>query len=140
MLASFYIPKTKDESPVAATNFSRSNFKSFLSESNNQKKLEHLWCKYSDRIPCFIERSPNANILTPYSEPIKMLPAKDMQISSLFRIIRKKINLRPYEGIYLFINNSIIPSNTQTVEQLFNLHGHGHRVLYITYSVESTFG
>jgi hypothetical protein len=55
-------------------------------------------------------------------------------------IIKKKILLKAYEAIYLFINNTI-PQGSSQLNSLYRLHkDHETDMLIITVCKENTFG
>ena len=54
-------------------------------------------------------------------------------------VIRKRINLQPEIGLYIFIGG-FIPSNSTLLKNLFLDFRDDDGFLYIEYDVENTFG
>jgi hypothetical protein len=98
--------------------------------------------KYPNRIPIFISDNNKKN------KPIKLLLQIDMTISNILCIIRKRIELKSNESIYLFINKylknkikkQILCNPTDSILTLYNKYKDEDDMLYIVYCNENTFG
>ena len=69
----------------------------------------------------------------------KYLVPKDIKIHQLQFIIRKRLDIKKSEALFIYINNTIPPSNSLISEIYDNLKDEDG-FLYITYSNENTFG
>ena len=113
--------------------FSKSEFN--LNEKRIVKKeVELIKEKYPKYIPILI-RSTKIKFTQH-----KYLVNEEVTVSQFMTIIKKKILLKAYEAIYLFINNTIPQGSTQ-LNSLYRLHkDHETDMLIITVCKENTFG
>jgi hypothetical protein len=109
------------------------------SMSEQRKTLsEALAFKYPDRVPVIIKKNKNNKILQDIDK--KYLIPKNLTISYVMYIIRKKIKLDEKQALFLFVNNTLVPLNT-TVGELYTTHKSiDDLFLYIYYTTENTFG
>ena len=101
------------------------------------KEYERIKNKYPKRIPIIVEKKKDSEL--PDIDKSKFLVQKDMIINQFIYIIRKKINLKPNEAIFVTINNQMCISN-QSLSEIYDKHKNDDGFLYITYSSENTFG
>jgi len=101
------------------------------------KEYERIKNKYPNRIPIIVEKKKDSEL--PDIDKSKFLVQKDMIINQFIYIIRKKINLKPNEAIFVTINNQMCISN-QSLSEIYDKHKNDDGFLYITYSSENTFG
>lgn len=115
--------------------FSKSEFKP--SEKRIIKKeVELIKEKYPKYIPILIRSKNNKIKLTKY----KHLVNEEVTVSQFMTIIKKKISLKSYEAIYLFINNTI-PQGSCSLNSLYKSHKDMETdMLIITVCKENTFG
>jgi len=100
-------------------------------------EFERIKNKYPNRIPIIVEKKKDSEL--PDIDKSKFLVQKDMIINQFIYIIRKKINLKPNEAIFVTINNQMCISN-QSLSEIYDKHKNDDGFLYITYSSENTFG
>jgi GABA(A) receptor-associated protein len=118
--------------------------------SNHLSKLKHntpleerkeeskrILNKYPDRIPIICNRGYNSE--TPLLPRNKFLVPNDLTMGQFMYVVRKHLKLEAEKGLYLFVNN-IIPSNSKLLNDLYDKHKDEDGFLYITYSIENTFG
>lgn len=99
-----------------------------------KKEVELIKEKYSMYIPILVRS--NKIKLTQY----KYLVNEDVTISQFMTIIKKKVELKSYEALYLFINNTI-PAGSMSLISLYRLHKDPKiDMLIITVCKENTFG
>ena len=93
--------------------------------------------KYPSRIPVIVEKSKDC-ILNEIDKKKYLVP-RDLKMNHFLYVIRKRIQLKPSESIFLMTNNQLCPSNTEIIhiyEKFTNKDG----FLYIQYTSENTFG
>ena len=100
-------------------------------------EFERIKNKYPNRIPIIVKKKKDSEL--PDIDKSKFLVQKDMIINQFIYIIRKKINLKPNEAIFVTINNQICMSN-QSISEIYEKHKNDDGFLYIIYSSENTFG
>jgi len=115
------------------------SYKNKVSLKDRVKESSSILSKYSNRIPIIIERSYNSTNV-PKINRKKFLVPSDLSMGQLMYIIRKRIQLQPYEAIYLFVNNSILIPTNQMMSNIYNKYKDDDGFLYITYAGENTFG
>ena len=101
------------------------------------KESERIKNKYPNRIPIIVEKKKDSEL--PDIDKSKFLVQEDMIINQFIYIIRKKINLKPNEAIFVTINNQMCISN-QSLSEIYDKHKNDDGFLYITYSGENAFG
>jgi GABA(A) receptor-associated protein len=101
----------------------------------NKEYTDKLLKKYPDKVPVIFLNSSNS----PFIDKRKFLIPRDIIISQLIYIVRKKINLSPEKAIFLNINN-FMPSSNMLISEAYELYKEKNGILYITYSSENTFG
>lgn len=100
--------------------------------------VERVLKKYPGRVPVFIDRAKLKSTI-PEIDKKKFLVPRGMNISHLMYIIRKRIQLKPEQALFIFINNTL-PPNSESVENMYVKHKSKDGFLYINYSTENTFG
>lgn len=99
-----------------------------------KKEVSLIKEKYPTYIPILI-RSDKLKF-TQY----KYLVNEDVTVSQFMMIIKKKVELRPYEALYLFINN-VIPQGSILLKNLYNNEkDFSTDMLIIMVCKENTFG
>ena len=94
--------------------------------------------RYPDRIPIIVEREPSAKSL-PELDKHKYLVPRDLTVGQFIYVIRKRMRLSPEQGLFMFVNNTIPPTN-QLIGELYDNHVDPDLFLYITYCGEAVFG
>ena len=103
------------------------------------RKLESnkILNKYPSRIPVIVEKSKGCQLNN--IDKIKYLVPKDLNMNQFIFVIRKRIQLKPSESIFLMVNNQLCPSNI-TLYEIYEKSSDKDGFLYITYTSENTFG
>jgi GABA(A) receptor-associated protein len=103
-------------------------------ELNTQLKT-----KYPDRLGIIVSKRENSQ--APDISKKKFLAPSDITMHQLIYIFRKRINLKESQGVFFFINNTLLLSSSGTlIGEIYNKHKEKDGFLYITYDVENTFG
>lgn len=112
----------------------------YKEENNFEKRrteCEKIRKSNPDRIPVVIEKNPTSQ-LAPL-EKKKYLVPQDLTVGQFYFMIRKKMELRPEEALFFFVNNTI-PQTMVTMGQLYQEHHEEDMYLYVAYSDESVYG
>lgn len=119
-------------------------FKQTTSFKDRQQGSCRLLQKYPDRIPVIIEKNNKKN--RKYKQNTlqqlpknKFLVPKKITIGQFVYVIKQKLELRPEEAIFLFINNTL-PKVTDRMIDIYDVHKDIDGYVYITYFNENTFG
>ena len=98
---------------------------------------ERIRKKYPDRVPIIVERAPKSRISD--LDKSKYLVPQDLTVAQFYFLIRKRIQLRPEDALFFFVNNQI-PPTSYTIGALYQAHADEDKFLYIAYSDESVYG
>ena len=113
--------------------------KSIVDETfeNRKQESERVKGKYVNRIPIIIlkdKRSTMADI-----DKNKFLVPKDMTITQFMYIVRKRINIKPEEALFVLVNGGLINGN-KLMGDIYEIKKNDDGFLYMTYTSENTFG
>jgi GABA(A) receptor-associated protein len=105
-----------------------------LNDSNTVMITHH------DKIPIICEKY-HLDTSCPDIDKHKYLVFKNITFGQFISIIRKRIDLPPHDAIFLFVgDNHVIPSNNETIINIYNQHRNHDGFLYVLYSRQTTFG
>lgn len=93
--------------------------------------------RYPDRIPIIIEPRTDR---TPSIDKRKYMTPRDLTFGQLFFVVRKRLNLRPEQALFFFLNNNTLAPTSNTVYSAYESQRDADGFLYIVYSLENTFG
>ncbi|RKO94706.1 microtubial binding protein [Blyttiomyces helicus] len=114
------------------------SYKDQRSFEERKKECDRILQKYPDRIPIIVERSSNRNDI-PQIDKKKYLVPGEITWANLIAVIRKRIRITPEKGLYVFVNGQIVP-HSQLVCQIYQENKNECGFLFVTYSLENTFG
>ena len=101
-----------------------------------------LCLKYPDRLPMIIQKAKNCKILEKLDNNKYLIP-KSLNVSQIIYIIRKKIKINEKHAIFIFVNQdnsaTLVPCNMSILD-VYNAYKSVDDILYITYTMENTFG
>lgn len=96
--------------------------------------------KYPDRIPIIVNRAKGAGPEVPFIDKHKFLVPSDLTIGQFQYVIRKRLLLEPHKALFMFINNCVPPTSALVSTIYDECKDHDTLFLYVTYSMENTFG
>jgi GABA(A) receptor-associated protein len=119
---------------------SKSGYEFKMQHSFEKRKEEttRLKEKYPDKIPIILEKSTSSGL--PDVKKEKYLLQKEITIAQFLYAIRQELKLDSSMALFLFINNSVIPSTIETLGEVYEKNRDKDGFLYITYCKEQTFG
>ena len=94
--------------------------------------------RYPDKVPIICEKYKRDKSLYTIDKN-KFLAGGDLTMGQFIYVIRKRIKMKPEEGLYLFIDNTLLP-NTELLSNIYKKYKHTDGFLYILFSLENTFG
>lgn len=121
--------KKKKESSVS--------FKKEHSFEKRKAESDRIRSKYPDRIPVIAERLEKSDI--PDLDKKKYLVPSDLTMGQFVYVIRKRIKLSADQAIFLFVNNTLVPSGT-LMSQVYKDHADEDGFAYICVAGENSFG
>ena len=103
------------------------------------RKLESMKikAKYPTRLPIIVYKAVTSTIEN--IDKHKYLVPEDLTVGQFMYVIRKRIQLRQEEAIFLFINNRMPPVSC-TIRDIYDNQRDPDGFLYIEYSGENCFG
>ena len=113
------------------------NFKENYSFEKRKNEASNIIEKYPDRIPIIVQKYYTSEL--PDVDKCKYLVPKDMKLTQLTFVIRKRIKLDSTQTIFITINNGLIPGN-RSLSEIYNEYKDEDGFLYIVYTNENTFG
>ena len=113
-------------------------FKSEKTLDERKNEYKRIANKYPDRVPVICERMNNSNV--PESQRHTYLVPRDITMGQFKYVIRKRIDLRPDQALFVFVNRSVLAPTNALVTDVHKGHADEDGFLYITYSGESAFG
>ena len=114
------------------------SFKNRYPFKQRKHDCDQILLKYPDRIPILCEKNPYSKN-APDIDKHKYLVSYELTLGQFMLVIRKRMNIKPEVGLYIFING-IIHSNSTLLQELYLDFRDYDGFLYIEYDVENTFG
>ena len=112
-------------------------FKQRFTLEQRKAEFERIKKNHPNKIPVIVEKGDGSKIKE--IDRHKFLVEGDTQVSYMLHTIRKRIELKPDQAIFVFVNNTL-PPMTLLISQLYIEHKDEDGFLYIKYTGESTFG
>ena len=100
------------------------------------KESKQLARKYYDRVPVIVKPG---NDKTPATESCKYLVPKTATVGQFVETIRKKTHMKSHQALFVFVNG-VLPPTSSTMSDVYDSHKEEDGFLYVTYSLENTFG
>ncbi|CAF1348229.1 unnamed protein product [Didymodactylos carnosus] len=115
----------------------RWEFKKNNTYENRRSEGERIRREYPDRCAVIVEKAPTSRVSELPSK--KYLVPNDLTVGQFYFLIRKRIQLRPEDALFFFVNNTI-PQSSMTMGQLYQEHADEDKFLYVAYSDETVYG
>ena len=94
--------------------------------------------KYPDRVPVLVGKYPSTD--APEIDKHKFLVPMDLTVGQFQYVIRKRLKLSPEKALFIFIDRTVPPTSS-LMSTIYEEHKDPEtKFLFITYSMESTFG
>jgi GABA(A) receptor-associated protein len=101
-----------------------------------QSESNKLRNKFKDRVPVIVNPG---NHRTPDCDKKKYLVPNDLTFGEFMLIIRKRIKLNEHQALVGFVNG-LLPPMGKVMSELYHESSDEDGFLYVTYSLENTFG
>jgi len=113
------------------------DYKKRYTEETRVVECSRILKKHSDRVPIIVCKDKGCNLMN--IDKQKYLVPKDMTLAQFIYVIRKRIQLKANEALFILINNSLVPGN-RLLQDVYETNKDTDGFLYIIYSSENTFG
>ena len=107
--------------------------------SERLKYSRRILGKYPDCVPVIIRKCPTDKNIKQIEKERYLIP-KNLNVTEIVYIIRKHINLKPEQAIFIFIANGTLMPNNVPISEIYNTYKADDGILYIVYRSENTFG
>ncbi len=114
-----------------------SSFKNDFTLEQRSAESSRVLEKYPNRIPVIVERDDRSTISD--IDKKKYLVPGDLTIGQFIYIIRKRIKLKPEEALFVFTNNTLVPTSA-LLSNIYTSNKDQDNFIYFQYSGENTFG
>ena len=92
--------------------------------------------KYPDRLPIYIQSTSKDVVI----EKNKLLMNKDYTVGQVLCIIRSKLIINSDKAIFLLDESGQLPMTSQLLSDLYHERKNKDGCLYLSVSIETTFG
>jgi GABA(A) receptor-associated protein len=113
------------------------DYKSQNSIEKRKRESQHIRTKYPDRVPVICEKAPKSKM--PNINKNKFLVPADLSLGQFVFVIRKRMNVRPEQNIFIFAEN-VLPPASLHMEALYTEYKDEDGFLYLKYDSENVFG
>ncbi|GKT36288.1 putative multi-domain containing protein [Aduncisulcus paluster] len=117
---------------MSAAAFKTKPFEDRLEEARGVRE------RFPDRIPIIIEKDKRATEL-PELDRFKFLFPSHFFVVQLLYVLKERLHLPQTDAFYLFINDQA-PTNSQTLQSLYDNNKNEDGFLYMKYSSQAAFG
>lgn len=136
LLASSLTPTLSTKPANLANTFEFHKGSTFEKRKDESTRIR---AKYADRIPVICE------VAKQHAKQInldrnKYLVPGDITVGQFLMILRKRVKLTPELGVYLFMENATLPPTSALLSSLYQNYKNEDGFLYITVTLENTFG
>jgi GABA(A) receptor-associated protein len=121
-----------------SANITTRPFKERYTLEERKVEANKIFSKFTGRIPIIVERALKAHDI-PVIDKNKYLCPGDLTIGQFLYVIRKRINLPSEKALFVFINDTLPPTNT-LIKELYHTFKNEDGFLYMTYCGENVFG
>ena len=90
--------------------------------------------KFPNRIPIIFVCQDGITL-----ERNRYLVNEDHTLGEIMCILRKHIEVKPYEALFALVNNTLVPTSA-TMRSIYTEHANPDDMLYIHITKENTFG
>ena len=108
-----------------------------LTLEERQNESARILEKYEKRVPIIVSKAVNSKLND--IDKKKFIVPRDLSVGQFIYVIRKRINLKPCEALFLFVNN-VLPPTSATLGSIYHNNKSKDGFLYIVYEGENTFG
>lgn len=113
----------------------------FLANTTFEKRYEYsatIRKNYPNMVPIILSTSAKDKVVKLTKS--KYLVPQDLSLAKVMGNVRKYTNIDETQSIFLLIGNHVIPKLDSTAGELYSKYKDDDGFLYITVSIENTFG
>jgi GABA(A) receptor-associated protein len=111
-------------------------FRQRLTEDQRRHEFSRVSDKLHRFVPIIMERG---SVNAPHIEKEKYLVPVDLTMAQLSFVVRKRLHMRASDALFLMVNKTLCTSSA-TSGSMYDAHRDTDGFLYVTYTMENTFG
>ena len=111
-------------------------FRQRLTEDQRKREFLHVSDKLHRFVPIIMEQGDRE---TPCIDKEKYLVPVDLTMGQLSFVVRKRLKLKSSDALFLLVKKALCPA-TRPVGDIYDAHHDTDGFLYVTYTLENTFG
>ena len=111
-------------------------FRQRLTEDQRRREFSRVADKLNKFVPIIMERG---NRETPHIDKEKYLVPVDLTMGQLSFVVRKRLQLKGSDALFLLVNKTLC-TGTRLTGDVYDTHRDPDGFLYVTYTLENTFG
>ncbi|KAI0981027.1 hypothetical protein GJ496_004443 [Pomphorhynchus laevis] len=113
-------------------------FKDQYDIDSRKRQFEDIISIHDNRVAVLVEPLRESSTL-PMIDKRKYLVPVHITVGQFQSIIQKRLNLSPTTAIFIFVNDTI-PSQSLTMNELYQMYADEDGFLYIAYGEENVYG
>lgn len=128
--------------PSASVNYMIGEFQKKFELKTRLKEAERVISKYPDRLPLIVEYDTTRRSVEMFQklDRQKYLVPKDCTAGQFMFVIRKRIQLKPQDAMYMFFGKNTLVNANKSMDEIYESHKNIDKFLYVQVAAESTFG
>lgn len=107
-----------------------------FSVETRKRIADRLLEQHPDRIPVIVLRGTSRD---PEIDRKKFLVPSDLPVYRFINELRHHINIKPHQALFIFFGGRTL-AHSNTMSDMYSRHKDPDGFLYVTYSIENTFG
>lgn len=111
-------------------------FRQRFTEDQRRHEFSRVSDKLHHFVPIIMERG---SVHVPHIDKEKYLIPVDLTMAQLSVVVRKRLQLRAGDALFIMVNRTLCMS-TATAGSVYDTHRDTDGFLYVTYTMENTFG
>lgn len=115
------------------------DYKTNKTAEYRKNESAHIMTKYADRVPVICEVLPSSRQKLTLDKHKYLVP-QDLTVGQFLNIIRRRVQLRPENALYIFTEHSELPTISKLMSELYNSSKNEDGFLYLCVALEDTYG
>lgn len=111
-------------------------FRQRLTEEQRRHEFSRVSSKLGTFVPVILERGSEE---APHIDKEKYLVPVDLTVTQFAFVVRKRLQLNASDALFLMVDGNLC-TGTRTVASVYDAYRAADGFLYVTYSMENTFG
>ena len=116
-----------------------SKFKNQNTFEDMSKECRRILSKYKDRVPIIVEKGTSCKSLPDFDKNKYLVP-NNITMGQFISTIRKRIQLEPTKAIFYFVDDTHIPSPSDSLETIYSKYKDPTGFLFLTVTGENVYG